>query len=129
MRPPPPLSKIVFENWKVWSVLFDDALNDMIKISQNKNARFFLENWFDALKWIFWVQGNLKGGKLEDYYCCVYNESTYNPEKKRKIEEWKIGFWCFNPGVCFWELKELKFRSIILTSGTLTPLSSFADEL
>jgi len=38
-----------------------------------------------------------------------------------------LNFWCLNPGVCFDELLECK--SIILTSGTLSPMMTFASEL
>lgn len=40
-----------------------------------------------------------------------------------------LGFWCFNPGFLFSEIQNTKVRSIILTSGTLSPMSSFAMEL
>ncbi|CAM9744689.1 unnamed protein product, partial [Scytosiphon promiscuus] len=38
-------------------------------------------------------------------------------------------FWCFCPGVAMQDLKALGVRSIVVTSGTLSPLSSFANEL
>ena len=40
-----------------------------------------------------------------------------------------LGFWCFNAGVGFKSIKGLEPRSIILTSGTLSPLPSFEAEL
>jgi hypothetical protein len=40
-----------------------------------------------------------------------------------------FGFWCFNAGIGFNQLKALNPRSIILTSGTLSPLASFEAEL
>ncbi|KAJ1934497.1 hypothetical protein FBU59_005677, partial [Linderina macrospora] len=39
-----------------------------------------------------------------------------------------LAFWSLNPGVIFKEIAE-KSRSVILTSGTLSPLSSYASEL
>jgi hypothetical protein len=39
-----------------------------------------------------------------------------------------LNLWCLNPAVCFDELKGL-CRSIVLTSGTLSPLVTFASEL
>jgi len=39
-----------------------------------------------------------------------------------------LHFWCLNPGVCFDELKN-DCRSIVLTSGTLSPIVTFASEL
>ena len=38
-----------------------------------------------------------------------------------------LNFWCLNPGVCFDEM--LECRSIVLTSGTLSPMLTFASEL
>ena len=39
-----------------------------------------------------------------------------------------LNFWCLNPGVAFRCVGDI-VRSIILTSGTLSPLSSFQSEL
>lgn len=40
-----------------------------------------------------------------------------------------LSYWCFEPGVAMAELCALKVRCILLTSGTLAPLDSFAQEL
>jgi regulator of telomere elongation helicase 1 len=40
-----------------------------------------------------------------------------------------LSYWCFNPGVTMSDLASLKVRSLLLTSGTLSPLDSFAHEL
>ena len=40
-----------------------------------------------------------------------------------------LSYWCFEPGVAMAALCALKVRSILLTSGTLAPLDSFAQEL
>lgn len=52
--------------------------------------------------------------------------SSYN--SKFDNRDTKLGFWCLNPAVCFHSIKQ-KCRSVILTSGTLSPMSSFASEL
>ncbi|XP_059139041.1 Fanconi anemia group J protein homolog isoform X2 [Physella acuta] len=41
--------------------------------------------------------------------------------------QYTLNFWCMNPGVAFSDFAET--RSIILTSGTLSPLNSFESEL
>lgn len=41
----------------------------------------------------------------------------------------RVCYWCFNPGLAMKELASKGVRSIILTSGTLSPLSSFASDL
>ncbi|CAK7356664.1 unnamed protein product [Dovyalis caffra] len=40
-----------------------------------------------------------------------------------------LSWWCFNPGIAMEEFSRMGVRSIILTSGTLSPLDSFAQEL
>lgn len=40
----------------------------------------------------------------------------------------EVNFWCMNPRVAFDKLKS-KCHSIILTSGTLSPMDSFSSEL
>lgn len=40
-----------------------------------------------------------------------------------------LSFWCFSPGVIMSALQEQGVRSIVLTSGTLSPMNSFAHEL
>ena len=56
-------------------------------------------------------------------------------DKKRKYSDYEkdnrirssrtLGFWCFNPGLGFKKIQGLKPRTLILTSGTLYPMSSF----
>ena len=40
-----------------------------------------------------------------------------------------MGYICLNPSYIFKQLIVKKPRSVILTSGTLTPMDSFSDEL
>ena len=40
-----------------------------------------------------------------------------------------LSYWCFSPGHAMADLKAAGVRSIILTSGTLSPLSSFKMEM
>ncbi|GAB4815023.1 hypothetical protein N2152v2_002069 [Parachlorella kessleri] len=40
-----------------------------------------------------------------------------------------LSYWCFSPGQTMAQLAQMKVGSIILTSGTLSPLDSFAQEL
>jgi len=40
-----------------------------------------------------------------------------------------LSYWCFSPGQALAALVDMKIRSVLLTSGTLSPLSSFANEL
>ncbi|KJE93145.1 fanconi anemia J, variant 1 [Capsaspora owczarzaki ATCC 30864] len=49
------------------------------------------------------------------------------PSRSSKAWSFSLNFWCLNPGVGFRSLS--KARSVILTSGTLSPMTSFASEL
>lgn len=40
-----------------------------------------------------------------------------------------LSYWCFKPAVAMNEVKKLKMRCMLLTSGTLSPMDSFAAEL
>lgn len=40
-----------------------------------------------------------------------------------------LSYWCFSPGVSMRQLAAMHVRSVLLTSGTLSPLDSFAHEL
>ncbi|KAI8144490.1 helicase C-terminal domain-containing protein [Fennellomyces sp. T-0311] len=48
--------------------------------------------------------------------------------KRKRDWETKFGFWCLNPGIVFRNMAD-SVRSVILTSGTLSPLDTFASEL
>ncbi|KAI8645691.1 hypothetical protein BD408DRAFT_338253 [Parasitella parasitica] len=53
-----------------------------------------------------------------------------NRDQDRQQSLWvhKIGFWCLSPALIFQNMCE-KTHSVILTSGTLSPLNTFASEL
>lgn len=40
-----------------------------------------------------------------------------------------MAYWCFNPGVVMKDLISMGVRSIVLTSGTLSPMKSFMQEM
>ncbi|CAI2380171.1 unnamed protein product [Moneuplotes crassus] len=74
---------------------------------------------------------------IEDYFVAIIDETTsfssFNISKKPKSGDpgtaRKLGFWCFNPGLGFQKLQGLNPVSILLTSGTLSPMECFTKEL
>eukprot|EP00026_Physarum_polycephalum_P000577 Phypoly_transcript_00578.p1 GENE.Phypoly_transcript_00578~~Phypoly_transcript_00578.p1 ORF type:complete len:1233 (-),score=182.25 Phypoly_transcript_00578:64-3762(-) len=54
---------------------------------------------------------------------------TGKANKRAGKEGRTLSYWCFNPGVAMQALQQSGIRSIILTSGTLSPMDSFAYEL
>jgi regulator of telomere elongation helicase 1 len=93
-----------------------------------KGATCRLQSLRDALKIIF------RGG--DSSYAASYRVHIHEPYIKNGENGSSKGngsrtlsWWCFNPGIAMEEFARLGVRSIILTSGTLAPLDSFALEL
>jgi len=40
-----------------------------------------------------------------------------------------VSYWCFSPGHAMDDLRSHGVKSVILTSGTLSPISSFISEM
>uniref|UniRef100_A0A8C7H8W9 Regulator of telomere elongation helicase 1 n=1 Tax=Oncorhynchus kisutch TaxID=8019 RepID=A0A8C7H8W9_ONCKI len=67
------------------------------------------------------------------------HKDTSHHQKKQNTDVWSsssskkqgnvLSYWCFSPGFSMQELVRQGVRSIILTSGTLSPLSSFTSEM
>lgn len=60
-----------------------------------------------------------------DYSVFIKEESGKVGGKGKRT----INYWCFSPGVAMEEMKRLGVRSIILTSGTLSPMDAFREDL
>lgn len=82
------------------------------------------------------VQVSLDSARDYKVFICEDNSvprTTYNQQTtitsfvtaKKRI----LNYWAFSPGIAMEELRELQVRSIILTSGTLSPLDSFKEDL
>ena len=59
----------------------------------------------------------------------AYKVHLHQQRDGRGVGRPSLGFWCFKPGLCLQRFPELGVRSIILTSGTLSPMESYAHEL
>uniref|UniRef100_A0A8C5PEP3 Regulator of telomere elongation helicase 1 n=1 Tax=Leptobrachium leishanense TaxID=445787 RepID=A0A8C5PEP3_9ANUR len=75
--------------------------------------------------------------KVSKYYKVHIHPDT-SQRKKPRTDVWSNGkkqggkvlsYWCFSPGYTMHDLVKQGVRSIILTSGTLCPLSSFTMEM
>ena len=62
--------------------------------------------------------------KASDHFTASLSNMSKINTKKRVLN-----FWSFCPGIALEDLKKLGVRSIILTSGTLSPLDSFKEDL
>ncbi|KVI06000.1 hypothetical protein Ccrd_015675 [Cynara cardunculus var. scolymus] len=103
-----------------------------------------LESIGDILKLIFKDDGNAHAKHYRVSLDLVHVqevEASSSDAFKGKQESTSVAFgdagkasrifswWCFNPGVAMEEFSRRGVRSIVLTSGTLSPMDSFAEEL
>ncbi|CAO3590604.1 unnamed protein product [Absidia cylindrospora] len=63
-----------------------------------------------------------------DDYCMVLMERRDKSKLAGQNWQRKLGFWCMDPAIIFQGIAE-KAHSVILTSGTLTPIGTFEAEL
>ncbi|NWS70965.1 RTEL1 helicase, partial [Crotophaga sulcirostris] len=76
---------------------------------------------------------------ISKYYKVHIHLDNNNQKKKQRTDLWNsssskkqgktLSYWCFSPGYSMHELVRQGVRTIILTSGTLSPLSSFTMEM
>ena len=131
-------------NIEKWEDYFGTAIKDYSLI---KDTKLMIEDIFKTLKCLRFLKHKLKLGDeeekgSEDELADWISELSINQhsnsfriaisEENAKFAKMKVknfGVWCFNPGFTFSSINKLQARSIILTSGTLAPMDSFADEL
>jgi Rad3-related DNA helicase len=54
---------------------------------------------------------------------------TFYVNSSSKNNRRVLNYWAFSPGIAMEELKKLGIRSIVLTSGTLSPLDAFKEDM
>ncbi|GER44162.1 regulator of telomere elongation helicase [Striga asiatica] len=85
-----------------------------------------LENMGDILRLIFRDDSN---AHAQYYRVHVQEVEASAADDFRGKTSRTLSWWCFNPGIAMEEFSKLGIGSIILTSGTLSPMDSFAEEL
>ncbi|XP_054795605.1 LOW QUALITY PROTEIN: uncharacterized protein LOC129301061, partial [Prosopis cineraria] len=83
-----------------------------------------LEGLFSSLTYFF----SRNGSHMLDYQLAL--QRSVKKEAGRSFGNWThtLSLWCLNPAVVFSDIANLSL-SVILTSGTLSPLNSFSSEL
>ncbi|XP_020535309.1 regulator of telomere elongation helicase 1 homolog isoform X1 [Jatropha curcas] len=96
------------------------------KQQRAKDTTCRLESIADILKIIFKEKNNAHA----NFYRVHVREVEANAFDALKGNASRtLSWWCFNPGIALEEFSRLGVGSIILTSGTLSPMDSFAQEL
>ncbi|XP_076231617.1 regulator of telomere elongation helicase 1 [Calliopsis andreniformis] len=99
-----------------------------------------LQKFSDLLRTVF-NSGNSLRYREKVKQCYKVYIQLEEPKKSNKTDIWEtkksvsksdgkvISYWCFSPGFSMQQMMEQGVRSIILTSGTLSPLKPFISEL
>ena len=142
---------ITFHNVDMLVDMCNQFISAMAIISNNNNtttttssrskSNTGLGHWVKCLKLIFAPEHRASHHHLDLNYK-TYIQEWHPPKRTSSSIGWtstaassssapgrSLSFWCFSSGVAMKSLLEAGCRSIILTSGTLAPLSSFATEL
>ena len=92
-----------------------------------------LERFHIALQFIY--GGQSSKGAAAPAEASLLHATDYRLVLRREMRqgtyggvEFKLGLWCMNPAIAFRHLRD-NARSIVLTSGTLSPMESFRSEL
>ncbi|KAI5070881.1 hypothetical protein GOP47_0013132 [Adiantum capillus-veneris] len=110
------------------NLLEDDANAGSVKLHKRPGSSSRLQLLRDALRIVF--RGNDQS-HARCYRFHIHEPYGVDGDKgSRKGSKGRtLSWWCFNPGLAMEEFSQLGVRSVILTSGTLSPLNSFALEL
>ncbi|KAL9232065.1 hypothetical protein vseg_007211 [Gypsophila vaccaria] len=107
-------------------LLEEDANGSNSKESNGTSCR--LETLGDILNLIF-----RDGGTSHAKYYRVHIQervaNDYDIFNGKASKSRTLSWWCFNPGICMEDFSKRGVGSVILTSGTLSPMDSFAYEL
>ncbi|GFP88878.1 regulator of telomere elongation helicase 1 [Phtheirospermum japonicum] len=112
---------------KACALLEEDASTSESGGSHKTSGTFCrLESMGDILRLIF---RDDKNAHAHYYRVHVQEVEDSGPDVFRGKNSRTLSWWCFNPGISMEEFAKLGVGSIILTSGTLSPMDSFAEEL
>ncbi|PHU24343.1 hypothetical protein BC332_09450 [Capsicum chinense] len=110
------------------TVLLEEVSNTTVdgKTNKSKSTVCRLESMGDILQQIFRDDGN---PHAQYYRVHVQEVQGSGMDSFKGKASRTLSWWCFNPGIAMEQFSRLGVGSIILTSGTLSPMDSFAEEL
>lgn len=127
-------AELTFQTFEIFNAEMDKAIS--LLVSEGGATRSpYMEKIQKALRSVFRGNSFDECMAMAQHYKLHFkkfkistNRDNFFGQKTQKMAR-SINYWCLCPGVAMEGLKSLGVRSIVLTSGTLSPLSSFALEL
>uniref|UniRef100_A0A667WAD7 Regulator of telomere elongation helicase 1 n=1 Tax=Myripristis murdjan TaxID=586833 RepID=A0A667WAD7_9TELE len=127
-------------NYDTKTVIFE-ALDQIISYLSGQTTIFMNTSGLQKLADIIQVEAK-KGTYMQSntaQFKVHIHQDTSHHKKKQNTDIWAtsssnkqgniLSYWCFSPGFSMQDLVNQSVRCIILTSGTLSPLSSFTSEM
>ncbi|KAI3661018.1 hypothetical protein MP638_004053 [Amoeboaphelidium occidentale] len=109
---------------------FAERVTTVLSTLSGFNSKSHISSIVGALKTVFMSDST---DAMEDfsnsYRIFIKKDMSPNTRFVKNKENRILSFWCFNSSVTMNSLVAQECRSIILTSGTLSPLASFACEM
>ncbi|NWX17252.1 RTEL1 helicase, partial [Aegotheles bennettii] len=126
-----------------------DSLEQILQFLSGRTGVFVntsgLHKLSDIIQTVFNIDppegptGFMPRQSISKFYKVHIHLDNSNQKKKQRTDLWNssstkkqgktLSYWCFSPGYSMRELVRQEVRTIILTSGTLSPLSSFTMEM
>jgi Rad3-related DNA helicase len=102
----------------------------MYNEDSSNRSTLSLSSLSNALRMIFRTEYLIDDDKTFSMtHTKFYKVHIQNIKTAAGVSERQLNYWCFSPGLAMTDLVNLRVRCVILASGTLAPLSSFASEL
>jgi len=117
--------------------VFLKFLSSVAEYSDRKGAHLFDSQSSSKLRWFTSVfqktfdapDKYAAEARAKSYKCHVSSSTKWSPSSRSTLKVRTLHFWCFAPSLAMRSLTSLKVRSLIVTSGTLSPMESYALEL
>jgi regulator of telomere elongation helicase 1 len=110
-----------------------DLLSNDSSLVRSFRSVSYLSNLSEALRKLFMDDMGSVQSIAEHYKVHIQDDKRSNSGPgqyfQAKATVRRLSFWCFNAGIIMQDLAKSGVRNFILTSGTLSPLDSFAYEL
>ncbi|KAH8555341.1 helicase C-terminal domain-containing protein [Umbelopsis sp. PMI_123] len=126
------LNTVEINSSTVWYLQqgIDSAVQVLTSLDSSSRSNFALNNLSNALRMIFRTEYLVDNDeKFSTAHTKFYRVHIQNIRTPGGSSERQLSYWCFSPGLAMKDLVNLRVRCVILASGTLAPLSSFASEL
>lgn len=120
---------IKYETRDLVMPLISAAVDILSTDLKSENKKYFLPELNGILRTMF------KNGYTPEILSNHYRTVLHNTKGKKDgfsnqlCDIRTISWYCFNAGLAMKDVMDLNIRNLILTSGTLSPLDSFAFEL